>query len=50
MAQKFICIQDFENHALRNLTPAVRDYYKSGAGDEDTLKWNRSAFKKFVIP
>ncbi|XP_058802708.1 uncharacterized protein LOC131670799 [Phymastichus coffea] len=49
MEHKFVCIKDFEKHALDNLTPAVRDYYKSGAGDEDTLKWNRSAFKKLRI-
>ena len=45
---KFVCIRDFENYALNNLTPVVRDYYKSGAGDEDTLKLNREAFKKYV--
>lgn len=45
---EFVCIQDFEKYALNNLPPAVRDYYKSGAGDENTLKWNREAYKKYV--
>ncbi|XP_001604479.1 hydroxyacid oxidase 1 [Nasonia vitripennis] len=46
---RFVCIQDYEKHALNNLTPSVRDYYRSGAGDENTLKWNREAFKKIRI-
>lgn len=46
---KFICIQDFEKHAQTSLTPAVRDYYNSGAGDQYTLKLNIEAFKKYRI-
>jgi hypothetical protein len=44
----FVCIQDFENYALNNLAPVVRDYYKSGAGEENTLRWNKEAFKEYV--
>ena len=43
-----ICVQDFEKRAMKILPPSVKDYYKSGAGSEDTLRWNRQAFKKCV--
>lgn len=45
---RLVCIKDFENHALNSLPPKVRDYYKSGAGEEFSLKLNRDAFKKYV--
>ena len=47
MAQ-FICVRDYEEHALKILPPIARDFYKSGADDENTLKWNREAFTKYV--
>ncbi|KAK0172704.1 hypothetical protein PV328_005989 [Microctonus aethiopoides] len=47
--EQLVCIDDFEKLALKILTPSVRDYYKSGAGDEITLKWNREAFRKYKI-
>ncbi|KAK0179652.1 hypothetical protein PV327_005386 [Microctonus hyperodae] len=47
--EQLVCIDDFEKLALNILTPSVRDYYKSGAGDEITLKWNREAFRKYKI-
>ncbi|XP_011505949.1 PREDICTED: hydroxyacid oxidase 1 [Ceratosolen solmsi marchali] len=46
---RFVCIQDFENSAMNNLAPVVRDYYKSGAGEENTLRWNKEAFKQIRI-
>ncbi|XP_044011203.1 hydroxyacid oxidase 1 isoform X2 [Aphidius gifuensis] len=45
----FTCIDDYEKFALKVLTPSVRDYYKSGAGDEITLNWNKKLFKKYKI-
>ncbi|GFU29453.1 hydroxyacid oxidase 1 [Nephila pilipes] len=42
----FICIEDFERHALKSLPKMVSDYYRSGADDEQTLKENRDAFKR----
>ena len=42
----YVCIEDYEKHALEHLTPSIRDYYKGGAGEEYSVKWNREAFKK----
>lgn len=44
----FVCVEDFEKHALKILTPLARDYYKDGAGEEHSLKLNKEAFSKFV--
>ncbi|XP_019887757.1 peroxisomal (S)-2-hydroxy-acid oxidase GLO1 isoform X1 [Ooceraea biroi] len=46
---EYVCIQDYEKYALEHLPPSVRDYYKSGAGDEYSVKWNREAFKNYRI-
>lgn len=46
MAESMICIEDFEKYATRHLTPSVRDYYNSGAGEMFSLKLNVDAFKK----
>jgi len=43
----YVCVKDYEKYALEHLPPFVRDYYKSGAGDEYSLKWNREAFKRY---
>ncbi|XP_043255327.1 peroxisomal (S)-2-hydroxy-acid oxidase GLO5 [Colletes gigas] len=48
MAQ-FVCIEDYQKHALNHLTPSVRDYYNSGAGEEYSLRLNTEAFKKYRI-
>lgn len=45
----YVCVKDYEKYALEHLPPSVRDYYKSGAGDECSLKWNREAFKNYRI-
>lgn len=45
----FVCVKDYEKQALKILTPLARDYYKDGAGEEHSLKWNREAFKKIRI-
>ena len=43
---RFVCLQDFEKEALNILPKEAVDYYTSGAGDEDTLRENREAFKR----
>ena len=43
---QFVCVKDFEEHALKILSSNVRNFYKSGADDELTLKWNREAYTK----
>ncbi|XP_014599549.1 PREDICTED: peroxisomal (S)-2-hydroxy-acid oxidase GLO5 isoform X1 [Polistes canadensis] len=45
----FVCVKDYEKYGHNNLPPFVRDYYKSGAGDECSLRWNREAFKRYRI-
>ncbi|KOX77090.1 Hydroxyacid oxidase 1 [Melipona quadrifasciata] len=49
MAESMVCIEDFEKYASTRLTPSVRDYYNSGAGDMFSLKLNVEAFKKYRI-
>ncbi|KAH0945395.1 hypothetical protein HN011_002971 [Eciton burchellii] len=46
---EFVCVQDYEKYALEHLPLSVRDYYKSGAGEEYSLKWNKRAFYKYKI-
>lgn len=41
----YVCIEDYEKYALERLPAFVRDYYKSGAGEEYSVKWNKEAFK-----
>ncbi|XP_011867160.1 PREDICTED: hydroxyacid oxidase 1 [Vollenhovia emeryi] len=45
----YVCIEDYEKHALERLPAFVRDYYKSGAGEEYSVKLNREAFKNYRI-
>ncbi|XP_015602171.1 peroxisomal (S)-2-hydroxy-acid oxidase isoform X2 [Cephus cinctus] len=46
---QLVCINDYENYALKNLPRNACDYYKSGAGDEQTLNLNRNAFKAYRV-
>ncbi|KAL7300851.1 hypothetical protein TKK_0006409 [Trichogramma kaykai] len=46
---QFVCIDDYERHALANLPPMIKDYYRSGAGEELTLRLNKEAFRKLRI-
>lgn len=46
MSGTFVCVDDYEKVALQKLTPVVRDYYKSGAGEEYTLKLNIDTFRR----
>ncbi|XP_055939010.1 2-Hydroxyacid oxidase 1-like [Argiope bruennichi] len=43
---EFICVEDFEKHALATLPKYAADYYRSGADEEQTLKENREGFKR----
>ncbi|XP_013193112.1 2-Hydroxyacid oxidase 1 [Amyelois transitella] len=47
--QKYICVKDLENAALELLPKATRDYYKSGATEEQTLAENSRAFRRLRI-
>lgn len=44
-----ISLDDYEKQAHELLPKNALDYYRSGAGDEQTLGWNRSDFKNFRI-
>ncbi|XP_051159080.1 2-Hydroxyacid oxidase 1-like [Leptopilina boulardi] len=45
----FVCVKDYEEQALKILTPVARDYYNNGAGEERSLLWNKEAFTKIRI-
>ena len=47
MAGKFVCVEDYEKHAINVLPAAAYDYYRSGADQEQTLKDNKNAFKRY---
>lgn len=44
-----ISLDDYEKQAQKLLPKAALDYYRSGAGDEQTLKWNRNDFGNYRI-
>lgn len=46
---ELVCVEDFEQRADAKLEKNAKDYYKSGAGDQFSLKLNREAFKRFLI-
>lgn len=39
-------VSDYESEASQLLGKRPWGYYRSGAGDEYSLEWNRIAFKK----
>ena len=41
-----VCVKDYERKALTLLDKNARDYYQSGANDEQTLHDNISDFKR----
>lgn len=45
----FASLEDYEKRASKLLPKNALDYYRSGAGDENTLAWNRSDFTNFRI-
>ena len=42
-----ICVKDFEILAKKSLPKNAYDYYSSGADEENTLKENVDAFKRY---
>lgn len=44
-----VSLDDYEKRAYSILPRNALDYYKSGAGDEQSLKWNRNDFNNFRI-
>ncbi|KAF7629983.1 FMN hydroxy acid dehydrogenase domain-containing protein [Meloidogyne graminicola] len=45
----YISLKDIEKKALEILPLSIRDYYTSGADDEETLKENLKSFKNFIL-
>lgn len=45
----FVCVDDFEQYALRVLPVNTKDYYKSGACAQETLANNKAAFRRLVL-
>lgn len=45
---KYISVKEIEEAALELLPKATRDYYKSGATEEQTLEDNKACFRRFV--
>lgn len=46
MSAPLVSIDDFEQHAGKVLAKNALDYYKSGAGRQETLLENKRAFQK----
>lgn len=44
-----ISLDDYQKRAYELLPKNALDYYRSGAGDEQTLAWNRSDFNNYRI-
>lgn len=44
-----ISLEDYEKRAYEVLPASARDYYRSGAGNENSLAWNRLDFNNFRI-
>ncbi len=40
---------EYEDAARRVLTRATYDYYAGGADDELTLRWNRAAYRRYML-
>lgn len=49
MSVPLVSIDDFEQHAGKVLPKTALDYYKSGAGRQETLLENKRAFQKYKI-
>lgn len=47
--KSLISLDDYEKRAHEVLPRNALDYFRSGAGDEQTLKWNRNDFKHYRI-
>lgn len=47
--ETIVCIKDFERKALEILDKNARNYFKSGADDELTVRENCEAFSRQAI-
>ncbi|KAJ8960747.1 hypothetical protein NQ318_020040 [Aromia moschata] len=47
MSGELVCIREFEEHAHQVLPRNALDYYRSGAGQQNTLVYNNKAFSKY---
>lgn len=45
----FVCVDDFEQYALKVLPVNSKDYYRSGACAQETLRNNKEAFRRLRI-
>ncbi|EFN83996.1 Hydroxyacid oxidase 1 [Harpegnathos saltator] len=45
----YVCVEDYEKHALKHLPSSVKDYYRSGAGAQYSVKLNKEAFNRYRI-
>ncbi|CAD5206991.1 unnamed protein product [Bursaphelenchus okinawaensis] len=46
---RFVSVDEVERHAVKVLPQSVRDYYQSGADNEQTLARNSRMFAKYLI-
>ena len=44
-----VCLADFETHFKHCLDKNARDYFSSGANQEQTLKDNVQAFSRWIL-
>lgn len=42
-----VCVNDYESAAFKRVPKEPMDYYKSGAGDELSLRLNRTTWDKY---
>lgn len=49
MSNLLVSLDDFEKHSIALLPKFIRDFYKNGAGCEETLRENRTTFSKYKI-
>ncbi|CAG9865289.1 unnamed protein product [Phyllotreta striolata] len=47
--EDLVSVLDFEKRAFETLPRTVLDYYRSGAGKQETLRENRKSFNKFKL-
>ena len=46
--QRPVCLADFEVHFNNSLDKSTRDYYSSGANQQQTLRDNVEAFMRYM--
>lgn len=49
MSNEIVCVKDIEKYAYKVLPRNALDYYRSGAGSEESLANNKNAFSKLVF-